>query len=281
MHALLGGQQRWAGISGIATEGDFVEVPSQMLEEFFRDPHLLAIFAHHYETDEPIPAELVQKMNQAGAFGRADWVRTQLFYTTYSLMTHTTDPAMLDLDELFQQLYARFLPYQWIDGNHMYAASRTSSGIRRTTTPICMTRSSLSTSTASSLAPIPSMTDLDEVLPDGARPRRLHARQGDCDTLPRRYQSTDAFIGSERSSRRQLLCTIRPTRTILAKLSLNGQVVESGHEDGPDWRLEESPERTSAEVRNGEEIIVATATCRWRRLFGMSRKHRRAGAHPH
>jgi thimet oligopeptidase len=122
MHALLGGQQQWAGISGIATEGDFVEVPSQMLEEFFRDPHLLAMFAHHYETGEPIPAELVQKMNHAGAFGRADWVRTQLFYTTYSLMTHTKDPAKLDLDALFQQLYARFLPYQWIDGNRMYAS---------------------------------------------------------------------------------------------------------------------------------------------------------------
>ncbi|HZD47866.1 MAG TPA: M3 family metallopeptidase [Silvibacterium sp.] len=122
MHALLGGRQRWAGISGIATEGDFVEVPSQMLEEFFRDPHLLAIFAHHYETDEPIPAELVQRMNRAGAFGRADWVRTQLFYTTYSLKTHTADPATLDLDALFQELYARFLPYAWIDGNHMYAS---------------------------------------------------------------------------------------------------------------------------------------------------------------
>ena len=122
MHALLGGRQRWAGISGIATEGDFVEVPSQMLEEFFRDPHLLATFAHHYETNEPIPAELVQRMNRAGAFGRADWVRTQLFYTTYSLETHTADPATLDLGLLFQGLYGRFLPYKWIDGNHMYAS---------------------------------------------------------------------------------------------------------------------------------------------------------------
>jgi thimet oligopeptidase len=122
MHALLGGRQRWAGISGIATEGDFVEVPSQMLEEFFRDPHLLALFAHHYETDESIPAELVQRMNRAGAFGRADWVRTQLFYTTYSLMTHTADPATLNLEALFQELYVRFLPYTWIDGNHMYAS---------------------------------------------------------------------------------------------------------------------------------------------------------------
>jgi len=122
MHALLGGHQRWAGLSGIATEGDFVEVPSQMLEEFFRDHRLLATFAHHYETGEPIPAELVLRMNRAGAFGRADWVRTQLFYTTYSLLTHTEDPATLDLDELFRSLYTRFLPYKWIDGNRMYAS---------------------------------------------------------------------------------------------------------------------------------------------------------------
>jgi thimet oligopeptidase len=122
MHALLGGRQAWAGISGIATEGDFVEVPSQMLEEFFRDPRLLASFAHHFETDEPIPAELVLRMNRAGAFGRADWVRSQLFYTTYSLETHRLDPATLDPDALFRSLYERFLPYEWIDGNRMYAS---------------------------------------------------------------------------------------------------------------------------------------------------------------
>ena len=122
MHALLGGRQAWAGISGIATEGDFIEVPSQMLEEFFRDPGLLATFAHHYETDEPIPAELVLRMNRAGAFGRADWVRTQLFYTTYSLETHVLDPSTLDLDQLYRSLYERFLPYAWIEGNRMYAS---------------------------------------------------------------------------------------------------------------------------------------------------------------
>ncbi len=122
MHALLGGRQAWAGISGIATEGDFVEVPSQMLEEFFRDPRLLASFALHYETNEPIAAELVLRMNRAGAFGRADWVRSQLFYTTYSLQTHRLDPATLDPDALFRSLYERFLPYTWIDGNRMYAS---------------------------------------------------------------------------------------------------------------------------------------------------------------
>jgi thimet oligopeptidase len=122
MHAILGGQQPWAGISGIATEGDFVEVPSQMLEEFFRDPALLANFAHHYQTGEPIPAELVERMNRAGAFGRADSVRTQLFYTSYSLDTHRLDPATLDLDALLVEDYQRFLPYTWVEGNRLYAS---------------------------------------------------------------------------------------------------------------------------------------------------------------
>jgi thimet oligopeptidase len=126
MHAILGGQQHWAGISGIATEGDFVEVPSQMLEEFFRDAKLLQTFARHYQTGEPIPTELVATMNQAGAFGRADWVRTQLFYTNYALDVHDRDPDAageeLDLDALLRADYQRFLPYLWIEGNRMYAS---------------------------------------------------------------------------------------------------------------------------------------------------------------
>jgi thimet oligopeptidase len=122
MHAILGGQQRWAGVSGIATEGDFVEVPSQMLEEFFHDAKLLATFSRHYETGEPIPEALVGRMNRASAFGRADWVRTQLFYTSYALDVHNQSPATLDPDALMEEDYKRFMPYQWIDGNRMYAS---------------------------------------------------------------------------------------------------------------------------------------------------------------
>jgi thimet oligopeptidase len=98
MHAILGGQTEWAGLSGFATEGDFIEVPSQMLEEFFRDEKLLQSFAKHYQTGETLPSETIKKMKLAGAFGRADWVRTQLYYTTLSLDLHDQDPAGLDLD---------------------------------------------------------------------------------------------------------------------------------------------------------------------------------------
>lgn len=122
MHAILGGQTEWAGVSGFATEGDFIEVPSQMLEEFFRDEKLLQSFAKHYETGEVLPAEIIRKMKTAGSFGRADWVRTQLYYTTLSLDLHDQDPAGVDLDEITKRLYTSLVPWMWLDGNRMYAS---------------------------------------------------------------------------------------------------------------------------------------------------------------
>ncbi len=122
MHAILGGQTEWAGVSGFATEGDFIEVPSQMLEEFFRDERLLQAFAKHYETGEVLPAEIIRKMKLAGAFGRADWVRSQLYYTTLSLDLHDQAPSSLDLDEVTRSLYKSLQPWTWLEGNRMYAS---------------------------------------------------------------------------------------------------------------------------------------------------------------
>ncbi len=79
MHALLGGHTEWAGLSGFSTEGDFVEVPSQTLEEFFHDDELLQSFAKHYQTGSPLPTTLLQNLKRASSFGRADWVRSQLY----------------------------------------------------------------------------------------------------------------------------------------------------------------------------------------------------------
>jgi thimet oligopeptidase len=122
MHALLGGHTEWVGLSGFATEGDFVEVPSQMLEEFFRDEELLQAFAKHYETGATLPSELIRSMKRAGAFGRADSVRTQLYYTTLSLDLHDQDPAGIDPDTMTRELYGRFQPWSWLEGNKMYAS---------------------------------------------------------------------------------------------------------------------------------------------------------------
>ena len=122
MHEVLGGRQRWAAQSGIATEGDFVEVPSQMLEEFFEDPELVGTFARHYQTGEPIPHDVFARMVRASAHGRALGVLTQVMYATYSLDTHDKRAADLDLDALLRAGYDRFSLYEFVDGNRMYAA---------------------------------------------------------------------------------------------------------------------------------------------------------------
>lgn len=122
MHEVLGGRQRWAGQSGIATEGDFVEVPSQMLEEFFEDADLLRTFARHVETGEPIPYETVTRMTRASAHGRALSTLTQVMYATYSMETHDRRAGALNLDTLLRDGYDRFSKYEFVDGNRMYAA---------------------------------------------------------------------------------------------------------------------------------------------------------------
>jgi thimet oligopeptidase len=122
MHNILGGQQDWSGISGLATETDFVEAPSQMLEEFFRDPGILRSFAKHYQTGEPLPVELIARMNRADAFGRATWAQGQLFYATLSLDLHDRAPDTIDLDSILRTDFTRFYPYTFVEGNRQYAS---------------------------------------------------------------------------------------------------------------------------------------------------------------
>jgi len=121
MHQILGGNQRWSGISGTNVETDFVEAPSQMLEEFFHDARILQSFARHYQTGAPLPTALIDKMNKASAFGRGRWVQQQLVYSNLSLDLHDRPPAGLDIDALQRSEYARFNPYTYFD-NDFYAS---------------------------------------------------------------------------------------------------------------------------------------------------------------
>jgi len=122
MHWILGGQQQWAGISGITMESDFVEAPSQMLEELIRSPQVLASFAHHYKTGEPIPAELVERMNRASAFGRAGWVARQNSFTAISFDVYRGKPQDIDLDKVYRDDSSRYALISISPDTHMYAA---------------------------------------------------------------------------------------------------------------------------------------------------------------
>jgi thimet oligopeptidase len=123
MHHILGGNQEWAGISGISMERDFVEAPSQMLEEWMQSPQVLATFARNYKTGEPIPAELVKRMNRANAFGRANAAQQQVMYSAVSYDMYKGDPDTIDPDRVIIPDNERYSLYKIIPaGEHFYAS---------------------------------------------------------------------------------------------------------------------------------------------------------------
>ena len=121
LHHLLGGGYKWANLSGIACEWDFVEAPSQLLEEWAWDPNVLSRFATNVETGETIPAELVKKMRDADEFGKGVHVMRQMFYAAMSFNFHKTDPASLDLAAALKELQKEYNPYPYEEGTHVYA----------------------------------------------------------------------------------------------------------------------------------------------------------------
>jgi thimet oligopeptidase len=122
MHHILGGQQEWAAISGITTEADFAEAPSQMLEEWMRSPQVLASFAKHYKTGEPIPSDLVARMDRALAFGRGTWVMRQNSFSALSYDIYKSKPESVDLDAVSKADEERYTLFAPLPGTHVYTA---------------------------------------------------------------------------------------------------------------------------------------------------------------
>jgi Zn-dependent oligopeptidase len=118
VHTLLSGRHQWIGIGGISTEQDFVEAPSQMLEEWTRDTKTLQTFARHYQTNEPIPATLVARMRRASEFGKALTVRQQMVYAKLSLSAYDRDPKTVDTTAMVKDLIGKYLPTPYVEGTH-------------------------------------------------------------------------------------------------------------------------------------------------------------------
>ena len=122
LHHLLAGRQRWLSVSGITTEWDFVEVPSQLFEEWARDASVLQRFARHHETGEPIPLPLVERMRAANEFGKGLATRVQMFYAALALEYFRRDPAGLDTTEVVRRLKPRYFPYPFEEGSALQAS---------------------------------------------------------------------------------------------------------------------------------------------------------------
>ncbi|QIL02034.1 Zn-dependent oligopeptidase [Sphingomonas sinipercae] len=107
LHYIFGGQTpRWAGQSGVATEWDFVEAPSQMLENWVYDYDTLKTFAVN-ASGQPIPRELVQKMNNARYFDLGMGDMRQLALTNIALQYYLR-PAPEDLGAAARAASAKY-----------------------------------------------------------------------------------------------------------------------------------------------------------------------------
>jgi thimet oligopeptidase len=121
LHHLLATATPWVDLAGISVEWDFVEVPSQLLEEWASDAVVLTRFAHHHQTGEPIPAALVARMTQAEGFGRGLDVMRQLFHAAYSYHLHAGHRLTGDLEAFSDAMYRQYHPYPRPAGCRRYA----------------------------------------------------------------------------------------------------------------------------------------------------------------
>ena len=69
LHGLLS-NCTYPSLAGTNVPRDFVELPSQVMENWCRHPQIMKMYAHHYQTGEAIPDELIQKISSAQTYGQ-------------------------------------------------------------------------------------------------------------------------------------------------------------------------------------------------------------------
>ncbi|MEE8436833.1 MAG: M3 family metallopeptidase, partial [Candidatus Neomarinimicrobiota bacterium] len=110
--------------AGTSVARDFVEAPSQMLENWIWQKESLALFAKHYETNEVIPEELLDKMIAAKNLNSGTKALQQIFYGTLDFTLHDGfDPdGLKTTTELLAELQNSITLYPYQDGTHQQAS---------------------------------------------------------------------------------------------------------------------------------------------------------------
>lgn len=121
IHWQFAGHHAWSNVSGISTEWDFVEAPSQMLQEWVWDYATVSQFARNVD-GEVLPQELHESMVAERDFGLGIGTRRQLSYAALSLSMYNRDPAEIDFDTLSSEITKEFTRFEPIEGTHGWAA---------------------------------------------------------------------------------------------------------------------------------------------------------------
>ncbi|MBT8186722.1 MAG: M3 family metallopeptidase [Croceitalea sp.] len=83
----------YPGLSGTSVYWDFVELPSQIMENWCYEKEALELFAHHFENGETIPMDLIKKIKDSATFQEGMATLRQLSFARLDMQWHGQDPS--------------------------------------------------------------------------------------------------------------------------------------------------------------------------------------------
>lgn len=108
LHQLLS-NSTYPGVSGTSVARDFVELPSQIMEHWVLEPEVLKVYAKHYQTGEIIPAEIIEKLENAGkfntGFATVEFLAAALLDMEYHILTEPIDINIRDFEKKAMDKY--------------------------------------------------------------------------------------------------------------------------------------------------------------------------------
>ncbi|MDO4229812.1 MAG: M3 family metallopeptidase [Capnocytophaga sp.] len=104
-HALHGilASTTYPSLSGTSVSRDFVELPSQVLENWCFEKEALSLFAKHYQTGDAIPMELIEKIKKSSSFMEGLQTMRQLSFGVLDMAWHTVEPSTVTDVKLFEK----------------------------------------------------------------------------------------------------------------------------------------------------------------------------------
>jgi len=110
LHGMLANTQ-YPSLSGTSVKWDFVELPSQFLENYASEPEFLKTFAKHYQTGEILPDEKIEKINRSQNFMEGYQTLRQIGFGLLDMRYHTNPEEVKDIKTFEDQQFSETMLY--------------------------------------------------------------------------------------------------------------------------------------------------------------------------
>ena len=122
LHGMLS-DVTYSSLAGTSVYRDFVELPSQIMENFTAEKQFLDLFAYHYQTNQPIPAELIKKIKDYNNFQAGYQSVRQLSFAMIDMSWHSINsPITVSVDDFEKNAIAKTALMPEVEGSNMSVA---------------------------------------------------------------------------------------------------------------------------------------------------------------